>query len=216
MIKQSVFKTTIAKFTLLFLSTLLVNEGSRYLLDFDKLFYNSLAEKLSREQISEIFSIQEKWKFYGYIAVPFFILVKTFLIASILYIGVFFNHKLEATFQSLWEIVIKAEFIFLLVIVIKTLWFFFFVTNYTLIDVQNFYPLSGINIIGYQGLEPWFVYPFQALNLFELAYIIYLAYQIGAITKTSTDNGLKIMAFSYVPVLILWVVCVMFFILNYS
>mgnify|MGYP003395149940 CR=1 FL=1 len=73
-----------------------------------------------------------------------------------------------------------------------------------------------LNIIGFKGLEPWLIYPLQTLNLFEIAYIIYLSYQIGYLTKTNADNGLKIVSYSYVPALFLWVVVVMFFTLNYS
>ena len=62
----------------------------------------------------------------------------------------------------------------------------------------------------------WFIYPFQTLNLFELAYIICLGYWVGQLTNTNTDNGLKVVAYSYVPALLLWVVTIMFFTLNYS
>ena len=107
-------------------------------------------------------------------------------------------------------------FIFLLVPILKIIWFYFFQTNYTLEDIQYFYPLSALNIIGYAGLEPWLIYPLQILNLFELAYIIYLAYQIGKVTSTNTDTGFKIMMYSYVPTLLLWVCVVMFLTLSMS
>jgi len=76
--------------------------------------------------------------------------------------------------------------------------------------------------VGYQGLEPWFIYPLQVLNLFELAYWFVLAYFIGKLAFTEKDKGkpmdlgLKIVASSYGSALLLWVVVVMFFTLNYS
>ena len=70
--------------------------------------------------------------------------------------------------------------------------------------------------MGYQGLEAWFIYPFQVLNLFELAYWLILAFYIGKATKTNMDNGLKIVASSYGLALFLWVAVIMFFTLNYS
>lgn len=105
---------------------------------------------------------------------------------------------------------------FLLVPIFKIIWFYFFQTNYTLEDLQYFYPFSAINITGFNGLEPWLIYPLQTLNIFEVIYIIYLSYQIGDLTKTNADNGLKIVSFSYIPALILWITVVMFFTLNYS
>ena len=99
---------------------------------------------------------------------------------------------------------------FLLVGIAKIIWFYFFQTNYTLKDIQYFYPLSALNIVDYKGLEPWFIYPFQTLNLFELAYWLILAFYIGKATETNMDNGLKIVASSYGSALLLWVITVMF------
>lgn len=144
------------------------------------------------------------------------LLIKTSLIASVLYIGTFFFSKITVSFKQLWSILVNAEFIFLLVPVFKIAWFYFFQPNYKLEDIQYFYPLSVLNIIGYKGLEPWCIYPFQTLNLFELAYWLILAYYIGKFTQSNMDNGLKIALYSYGPALLLWVVTIMFFTLNFS
>lgn len=93
-----------------------------------------------------------------------------------------------------------------------------FQTNYTLEDLQYFYPLSALNIVGYKGLESWFIYPLQVLNLFELAYWLLLAYFIGKLAFTEKDKGkpmdlgFKIVASSYGSALLLWVVVVMFYV----
>jgi hypothetical protein len=70
--------------------------------------------------------------------------------------------------------------------------------------------------VGNKDLEPWFIYPFQTLNLFELVYWLILSFYIGKATQTSMDKGLKIVAYSYGSALLLWVVTIMFFTLNYS
>jgi hypothetical protein len=142
-------------------------------------------------------------------------MLKTSIISSVLSIGMFFNNN-DNSFKKILNIVIKAEFIFLLMPILKIFWFYFFQTDYTLEDIQYFYPLSALNIIGYKELDSWLIYPLQTLNLFEVAYIIYLSYQIGDLTKTNADNGLKIVSYSYVPTLLLWVTVIMFFTLNYS
>jgi hypothetical protein len=186
------------------------------LLNLDKLVYNSLSEQFTSKQIEQYFDFQEKWQWLGYFFVSLLLLIKSTLIASVIYVGAFFFSKIAITFKNIWNCVIQAEFIFLIVPILKIAWFYFFHTKYTLEDIQYFYPLSALNITGYQGLDPWLIYPLQVLNLFELAYIIYLSYQIGQLTQTNTDNGLKIVAYSYVPALFLWVTVVMFFTLNYS
>jgi len=198
------------------ISLLLFTEFFKISLHLDKLIYNSLAEKLTSQQIEDFLHLQKKWQWLGYLFIPILLLIKTSLIATVLYIGTFFLGNLSVTFKQLWSFVLNAEFVFAVVPLFKITWFYFFQVNYTLEDIQYFYPLSALNIIGYKGLEPWLIYPLQTLNLFELAYIIYLAYQIGSLTKTNADTGLKIVAYSYVPALLLWVTVIMFFTLNYS
>ncbi|WP_445722540.1 hypothetical protein [Flavobacterium sp.] len=192
------------------------------LLKLDQLTYNKLTETLSFNQVEKILQFQKKINNWLYLVLPLLIIFKIFLISSVLYIGTFFYSKAKVTFKQLFNAVVKAEFVFLGVGVLKIVWFYFFQTNYTLEDLQYFYPLSALNIVGYQGLEAWFIYPLQVLNLFELAYWLLLAYFIGKLAFTEKDKGkpmdlgFKIVASSYGSALLLWVVVVMFFTLNYS
>lgn len=191
-------------------------------LPFNDLLYQSYSEKLTTAQIEKVFALQEKWQWVSYALIPLLLLIKISLIVSVLYVGTFFYSKAKVTFKQLFDAVVKAEFVFLGVGVLKIVWFYFFQTNYTLEDLQYFYPLSALNIVGYQGLEAWFIYPLQVLNLFELAYWLLLAYFIGKLAFTEKDRGkpmdlgFKIVATSYGSALLLWVVVVMFFTLNYS
>ena len=198
---------------------------TKNILKLEELFYNSLLTKFSTDQIDKVLNFQKKWQWLSYPFIPLLLLIKITLISSVLYIGTFFYSKAKVTFKQLFNAVVKAEFVFLGVGVLKIIWFYFFQTNYTLEDLQYFYPLSALNIVGYQGLDVWFIYPLQVLNLFELAYWFLLAYYVGKIaspTKNKEENkypidfGLKIVASSYGSALLLWVVVVMFFTLNYS
>ncbi|WP_445715408.1 hypothetical protein [Flavobacterium sp.] len=202
--------------------TIILAYISFIILTINDLIYQSYSVKLTALQIKEIFALQEKWNWLSYTIIPILLLIKTTLISSILYIGTFFYSKVKVTFKQLFNAVVKAEFIFLLVGVTKIIWFYFFQTNYTLEDLQYFYPLSALNIVGYKGLDVWFIYPLQVLNLFELAYWLLLSYFIGKLAFTEKDKGkpmdlgFKIVASSYGSALLLWVVVVMFFTLNYS
>lgn len=197
--------------TIFVLLSKLINIG----LNIRGLLYNSLSEKFTSSQIENIFFSKDKYEWVTLIFVPLIIFIKLTLVSSVLYIGLFFTEK-EIDFKKIWSICLNAEFIFLFVPLLKFIWFYFFQSNYTLEDIQYFYPLSALNITGYKGIEIWLLYPLQTLNLFEIAYIIYLSYQIGKLTNTNADNGLKIVGYSYVPALLLWVCVVMFFTLNYS
>lgn len=209
-------KSPLVKCILFSILLILISEITKIALDIDKLLYNTIAEKFTTQQLNHFFEFQNKWKWISYIFFPIYIVIKTSIIATVLYVGTYFFIQKEVGYKSLWNIVIKAEFIFLLVATTKIIWFYFFQTKYDLEDIQYFYPLSALNIVGYRGLETWFIYPFQTLNLFELTYWLILAYFIGKETDTNMDKGLKIVAYSYIPALLLWVTTVMFFTLNYS
>jgi hypothetical protein len=209
-------KHTFIKWLLLSITFILLTEILNKSLGLKELLFHSLSDQLTSQQIKKVFEFQEKWQWIGYVFIPILLLIKTSLIASTLYIGTFLFSKVAVTFKQLWNYVFTAEFVFLLVPLFKIMWFYFFQTNYKLEDIQYFYPLSALNIVGYKDLEPWFMYPFQTLNLFELAYWLILAYYIGKATQTNMDRGLKIVAYSYGPALLLWVVTIMFFTLNYS
>lgn len=202
--------------------TIILAYISFIILPINDLIYQSYSVKLTALQIKEIFVLQEKWNWLSYTIIPILLLIKSSLISSVLYIGTFFYSKNKVTFKQLFNTVVKAEFIFLSVGVLKIVWFYFFQTSYTLEDLQYFFPLSALNIIGYKGLDAWFIYPLQVLNLFELAYWLLLAYFIGKLAFTEKDKGkpmdlgFKIVASSYGSALLLWVVVVMFFTLNYS
>ena len=210
------------KFILIVTISILTYYINKNFLENEKLFISFLSEKLSLKQIKDFIIYQKKWQWLSYAIIPILLLIKTTLITSVLYVGTFFYSKSKVTFKQLLNAVIKAEFVFLLVGVAKIIWFYFFQTNYTLEDLQYFYPLSALNIVGYQGLDSWFIYPLQVLNLFELAYWLLLSYFIGKLAFTEKDKGkpmdlgFKIVASSYGSALLLWVVVVMFFTLNYS
>ncbi len=127
------------RFTLYIAITIVINIVIKYALKIDLLIYNSLSDKLTQDQIKGIINIQEKWQWISYVAIPLLFLLKIYLIASVLFIGTFFFSKINLTFKQLKNVVIKSEFIFLIVSFTKVVWFYFFQTNYTLEDIQFFF-----------------------------------------------------------------------------
>lgn len=204
------------KCLLLSLLLILLSESTKRILNLENLILNSLSGKLTQNQINHLFETQTKFKYLGYMFVPVILILKTVIITIVLYIGTFFYTKRKTTVIQLWNTVINSEFLFLLMGIVKLIWFCFFQTKFSLEEVQFFYPLSALNFIGHKELEPWLIYPLQTINLFELTYIVYLSYQLGFLTKTNPDTGIKIVVSSYIPALLLWVATVMFFTLNFS
>jgi len=202
-------------FFFLLLFNLLLVFVLKYFLVSDEIYYDTFIDRLSIGQVEEIIKSKNKWEWLGYVLIPVFLSIKISVIAAVLDVGCFFFGK-DIKYKQLFNIVVKAEFVFLLVIVFKTAWFYCFQTSYTLEDLQYFYPFSTLNIIGYEGLEPWFIYPLQVLNLFELVYWLLLGYGLSKSLKTSMDAAMGIVVSSYGVGLLIWVVAVMFLTLNMS
>lgn len=203
-------------FLILCFLTFLSTEASKYVLNINGLLYDSLANQLTVEQLNKAFASIRKWQLWGYLLIPILILLKTHIIALVLSVGTFF-FNIKIAYKKLWNIVLKAEFIFLFVSLIKLGWFYFFKTDFTLEELQLFYPLSTLSFIGAEGVEPWYIYPLQVSNVFEVVYWIVLAFLIDKALNIKKGNlGIKIVASSYGLALLIWVVAVMFFTLNMS
>jgi hypothetical protein len=182
---------------------------------------NEASKTLTKSQIDQILTPETNNQYLNLITISISILIKVISISIIIFTGsILFEKKI--TIKNIFFIVIKLEYIFLVTVLFEIIYFKFINTTASLNDIKYFYPLSALNIVGYRGLESWFIYPLQVLNLFELAYWLLLSYFIGKLAFTEKDKGkpmdlgFKIVASSYGSALLLWVVVVMFFTLNYS
>ena len=137
------------KFIILFSLMLLLSYFSVIVLPINDLLYQSYSEKLTTVQIEKVFAFQEKWRWISYALVPLLLLLKISLIASVLYIGTFFYSKVKVTFKQLFDAVIKAEFVFLLVSILKIIWFCFFRQFSVSFRIFHFLPIHKIRKRGY-------------------------------------------------------------------
>lgn len=186
-----------------------------YLLISDQLFFNSLGEQLSFEQIRSLIDQNKMWSWLNYVILPLVTSVKLLLVASCLGLGLFFESN-KINFKQLFGVVLKAEFVFLIPTILKILWFAFVQTNYTLKDLQFFYPLSVLSFFDASTIESWLVYPFQLLNVFEVVYWLVLAKGVQKIIQKDFTLSFEIVLASYGTGLVLWVAIVMFITVSYS
>lgn len=184
-------------------------------LNIEQLLTETLFEQFSSDQVNRILSFNRKWEWISYLLLPIILLLKIALIAKIIDAGIFFIDK-ELSYGKLFSLVLRAEFIFLGIPILKFLWFYFIQTDFTLIDLQTFYPLSLLNFADISKLDQWFIYPLQILNLFEVAYWLILAYGIKRMLKIPYYQAFNAVMLSYGICLFIWIVAVMFFYLNAS
>jgi fumarate reductase subunit D len=189
--------------------------SSNFILISDSIYFSTLGEQMSFEQIEKMITNGKKWAWLGYGIIPIIYLIKLLLVTLCLSIGTFFSiDRLE--FKKNFSVTLVAEFVFLLVAFLKILWFALIQTDYTLKDLQLFYPLSALNFFDYNHLATWWVYPLQTFNVFEIVYWLLLAKGIKEIINKSFEESLGLVLMSYGTALVLWVATVMFLTVNAS
>lgn len=203
----------IALFALSIIISILTQQG----LATKELFYNFYSERLAQEQVVKIIQNQEKWEWVGYAIIPIIILIRSSLVAICLSLGVFFyNMEHTIKFKQFFSIALFSEFVLILVSYFKLGYFYFIKTDYTLQDLQQYYPLSYINFLDLEKIQPWLIYPLQTVNLFEIAYFFVLVYGLWKLLKNKFSKSLEIVTVSYGSGLVIWLGLVMFFTLNIS
>lgn len=210
----------INNFGLLFLVTLFLGGFTfiaEYFLNTEELIYNFYSEQLAQEQVKKILDSQQKWAWLGYAIIPLLVLIRSSLVALCLNVGMFFyNMEHPFKFKQFFRIALLGEFVLVLVGFFKLGYFYFIKTDYTLLDIQQYYPLSYINFLDLEKIQPWLAYPLQTINLFEIAYFFVLVYGLWKLLKNNYTKSLEIVAISYGSGLLIWLGLVMFLTLNMS
>ena len=141
------------------------------------------------------------------------VIKESIIVATLIYLAsYFFDYK--NTFGKILTITLKGQFIFLVAIIVEIVYFYYIKPNSTLLEINNFYPLSIYNFFQGQKMDSWLVYPLQVVNFFEFLYILYLSYNLSKMNCTNIFTGLKIVSLSYLSALFLWVVFIMFLIIS--
>ena len=210
-IKHNNYTLFLAVIILTFLITLLVKYG----LGLDKLVFNFYAEQLAKDQLEKLLAAQQKWAWVGYAIIPVMVLIRSSLVALCLSIGVFFyDIERKIPFKRFFRIALMGEFVLVLVGLFKFGYFYFIKTDYNLQDLQQYYPLSYINFLDRENLQPWLIYPLQTLNLFEVAYFLVLVYGVHKLLQNKFIKSLEMVALSYGTGMLIWMGLIMFLILN--
>lgn len=177
-----------------------------------------LTKDYPNEVIQNYIESQKKWWWVSYVATPLFVGIKILLVAFCLnFIKLLDLPGLDQIkFSDLISFVLVAESVFIIAGFYKFVNFYWINTDYTLEDLQTYYPISLLNIRDYISTEKWLAYPLQLVNLFELFYWGILAWGIWELAdqKISFLISLGLITVTYGVSLLFWVGVVSFFILN--
>lgn len=187
---------------------------SRFLIS-DDLYYQSFGEQLDYDRIVELVNIGKKWQWLGYAIMPVVYFIKFFFAAGSILIGCLVaGHNLS--FRKLFNVVVIAEFVFLLSTIIKVVWFGFINETYTLQELQNFAPLSLLSLFESSLVDPWLLYPLQLINVFEVVYCILLAAGLSLLLKQPLSKTTVIIFASYGLGIMVWAIFVVFLSMNFA
>lgn len=160
-----------------------------------------LAKDYPNEVIQNYIESQKKWWWVSYATTPLFIGIKVLLVASCInFIKILDLPGLDnIKFLDLLRLVLIAEFVFIIAGFYKFVNFYWINTDYTLEDLQTYYPISLINLREYISTEKWLAYPLQLVNLFELFYWGILAWGIWELSeqKISFPKSLGLTTITY-------------------
>lgn len=189
--------------------------GEYYFLS-DTVYFNSFADRFAYDQIDQMLESQRKMRWLGYILQPAMLLIKLSLIAFCLMSAVVWGN-LKISFRQIWSIIIRAE----LVLAMGAL----FASVYLAVfwEVNSFDDLEGFHNFSLLALLPpdidagkWYVYPLQLANVFELFYWLVLTSGVQHLLKFSWKDSLRFVAKSYGAGLLIWMLIIIFFRLNFG
>ena len=200
----SVFKWL---FWYLFIMAILYCIMDVYLIS-DHVYYDSYIAQYSEQQIASLLAFKSRYRFLVIFLFLVIELLKFFCVSCILWIGVYLYNK-ELTFRALFKLVVAANYIFLIVFLIKLIWLLFY-PNVSVDEIQSFYPLSLLSVVGYTNVDRIWIYPLQIFNLFELGYLLLLARGISFYLRVDYDFSFRIVISSYLPALLIWLILSMY------
>jgi hypothetical protein len=189
---------------LLGLTLMLIKIANYYVLTLN--FYDNSGEYLSGvpEREHDVYDALQR---YIYLSAIAYTVLKLFLITLIIHTALYLAGQ-QMKFGRALNIVIFSEYVFLLSVIIKIIWFKIEYPAGILADWHKISILSMLSL--FKNATPDWYYPLQTFNLFEIAYWFILAYGIKRATSLTYDQSIKIVVSSYVPALFIWVSTVAF------
>jgi hypothetical protein len=178
-------------------------------------FYNTFSEQLTYDKTMAIFDkVQElSWAIYAF--TPIMLFLKISGVSTLIYVGVFFCDLHEQiSFNKVFRVVFASEIIFIIAGFVKFLWFSFFSGNYTLYDLNFFYPLSIINFFNRTEVNQMWIFPLQTINIFQVIYIILISYGLNKQGGINWAKSEKVVLISYLPGLLIMIAIYMFIIVD--
>ena len=177
-------------------------------------YYEALSQKMNVDRIKDIIEMQRKYQIIGYCFYPLLMLLKLWLIASVIFMASYlFN--IEVSYKNCLKSAIIAELVSVVAMLVRIAWLLVAKPD-NVNDIQYFSPLALTQLLNINKLPQYLFYPLQLFNVFEVAYWLVLAYGIMVFTNSKFGKGLKVVALSYGVAMVIWCLVIIFIQLQFS
>lgn len=175
----------------------------------DQVYYNSLGNEHTSDQVEHLIQDRRSMGFMGYILVPVVLMAKVLFTFFCLYTGLLLTSN-QVAFKALFKIVLFAESAFVLATLTRLVLIAFFVDLETFDSIRFFSPLSLLNLFNPADIPNYLVYPLQTISIFEVLYIILLAVGLQYHLGRRFKEMLVLVLISYGPGLLSWMALIAF------
>ena len=182
----------------------------------DSVYYRELSDKLTAARIEEVLEMRSKYWWGMFIAPPIMLVIKSTYTTLCIIVGVIIIGE-DIRFDKAFKVVLIAESVFVLAMVVQVAFGLFVLEVRVPDDYANFAPLSFLQFFDPATLKLWMKHPLRTLNLFEVAYMLVIAYLLTPLLKKKNyGQTLGLVGASYGLGLLLWVVALAFLLLQVS
>ena len=182
----------------------------------DQLYYSTLAEQYTSEQIQIILgNLNAAWRqAIGYVFVPVIIIVRILCSSFCLYIGSLVEES-HWKFKPLFNISLKADVAFCLSSACNFYYYALF-ENYKTIDDLSINCASLLKIVGRENIPSWLILAFNSINVFELLYVVLLVVMLKMSFHITYLKSIIFVLLTYCIGNYLYLVAMTFLYLNFS
>ncbi|GHT76184.1 hypothetical protein FACS189463_0750 [Bacteroidia bacterium] len=182
----------------------------------EQLYYSSLGEQFTTEQIQRILTYQNAgWKqLIVYAAIPLIIIIRVLYTSFCLQIGNLINET-RWKYKSLYNLSLKADIAFCFS-AIANFYYYVMSGNYQTTADLSVNCASLLKWVGKESIPDWLIFAFNSINIFELMYVILLVLFIKSCFSLSFWKSLVFVVLTYFIGNYLYVVGLTFLYLNFS
>ena len=187
--------------------------GNRFLFT-DSLYYSTLNEQFTNEQIKMLLNLRNKWVGISYFLVPVFIVIRVFYTSFCLFLGDLFRETCWG-YKHMFNIALKADAVFVLNTIVIFYYYLIF-GDYKTTNDLSIHPFSLLAVTEQESMPDWLTFAYNSVNVFEILYILTLAFLIRSITKINYLKAFVFVCLTYGVGNYLYIAGITFVYLNFS